>query len=776
MGNTLFRTALTRPLIFMIVFLISFSGLILQIALTRIFSTVAYYHFAFIAISVALFGWGFGGTLLHFLKQRLHTVTISVAFVFLIAYSLSLPTYLFTLMSFRFSQSHMGFLYAASLIPFFLAGTSLAFFYSELPRSANKLYLVDLAGAGFACLAVEPMLVLFGAESTVLFVGVIGSIVCVSLALSMERRTAIVLSFIILTLSSALLTLNLQSGMISVSNPDKVMFKLLQSNPDLRVTLTKWNSFSRIDVVEGFEGVLKAIIYIDAGASTDILRWSGSVEDLQYLKKDFDFLPYCLVDSPKTLIIGSGGGRDVLVALAGNSSRITAVELNPIVIEAVERYKEETADFYNNQKVELHVDEGRSFIKRSNETFDIITLTLVDSWAAISAGGYTLAENYLYTKEAFVDYISHLNDNGFLIMVRWEPEIPRLISTAAEALATLGENPHDVGKHIAVILHYVEPGIVRALFVLRKRPFTFSETQTVVNLASTLEPACSLWYVPDMKTAGEPYDRFFNGSLSLEEFCSAFPYRVDDSPYFFNIEKPIPRTLTDLTELALPVAGLSIIIPWVVEALARRRKNTAKSVGSNFRFNRYSLILFVVFFSMLGLGYMLIEIAIVQKFILFLGYPTRSLTVVLFSLLLSSGIGSLASGHFASSRRHLIRNVLVASIFVFLITSIYMSILPEIFELLLASQPLIRIVVAAILIFPLGVWMGVPFPSGIRLLHEVADENIPWMWGVNGSMSVFGTILASVVGITLGFGYAIIFGALAYLIAFLCAAIWLKQK
>jgi spermidine synthase len=528
------------------------------------------------AVSVALFGWGFGGIGLHFFKQKFHAIKLETALMILLGYSISMPVYLLTMMQFQFSQNYINLLYVISLTPFFLAGVFLTFFYSEYAGSASKLYLADLVGASCACLVVEPILVFLGAESTVLFLGVINSVVCVLLASLVNKRKVIAASIIVLVFTCTFFAFNVRSSFIAVSNPDKVMFKLLQSRSDLRVSFTKWNSFSRVDVVEGFGEPLQAIIYIDAGASTDILRWDGKIENIGYLRDTIDFLPYCLVDSPKTLIIGSGGGRDVLVALVGNSSKITAVELNPIVIEAVQRCKEETADVYSNQKTELYVDEGRSFIKRSNEKFDVITLTLVDSWAAISAGGYTLAENYLYTKEVFIDYINHLTDNGLLMMIRWAPEVPRLISTVTEAFATLGEDIHNVGKHVAVVLHDVEPGIVRALFVLKKTPFTQVEAETFLNQTQALGTSYHVYYIPYVKDDVEPYSELFDGLISLEQFCNVFPYRVDavsdDSPYYFNIEKNMPRTLGDLTMLALSLTVLSIMIPWVLGSWVKKGK------------------------------------------------------------------------------------------------------------------------------------------------------------------------------------------------------------
>ena len=780
MSNSLPRTTKISLLILSSVFLVSFTGLMLQVTLTRIFSTAIYYHYAFMAISVALFGWGFGGIGLHFLKQKLHAIKLEAALTILLGYSLSMLIYLLTMMQFQFSQNYINLLYVISLIPFFLAGTFMAFFYSEYAKLASKLYLADLAGASCACLLVEPILVFLGAESTVLFLGVVSSVVCIFLASLVNKRKVIAISIVVLVFTCTFFAFNVRSSFIAISNPDKVMFKLLRSRPELKVSFTRWNSFSRVDVVEGFDEPLQAIIYIDAGATTDILKWDGKIESIEYLRDSIDFLPYYLVNNPKTLIIGSGGGRDVLVALVGNSSKITAVELNPIVIEAVQRYKEETADVYNNQKTELYVDEGRSFIKRSNEKFDVITLTLVDSWAAISAGGYALAENYLYTKEAFMDYINHLTDNGLLVMIRWAPEVPRLIATVTEAFAMLGEDIHDVGKHVAVVLHDIEPGVVRALFVLKKALFTQAEAETFLNQTQALGASYHAYYIPYKKDDVKPYSDLFNGSISLEQFYNDFPYRVDavsdDSPYYFNNEKSMPKTLSGLTMLALSLAVLSIMIPWILGSLVKKGKNLKIGIQGSSNAYRFSLALFILYFSALGIGYILIEVAAVQKFILFLGYPTRSLTVILFSLLLSSGIGSFVSGRLASNHKDITKNITLACQFIILMASIYGFTLPKIFEFFLPLHSTLRIAATVMLVFPLGFCMGMPFPSGIRILHDTSKESIPWIWGINGSMSVLGSVFATINGIFLGFSYAFLFGAVTYFIALLCAVFWMKRR
>jgi len=763
--------------IFLSVFLVSFTGLTLQVTLTRIFSVSLFYHYAFMAISIALFGWGLGGIVLFFLKKKLRSVGSNVALAFILAYSISMPIYILSISQFQFLQDHIVVYYAISFIPFLLAGTSLAFFYSKYSDSANKLYLADLGGASFACLVVEPILVLFGAESTVLLLGVIGSVVSLSLATIGNRRRTIALGLVIFIFTFAFFAVNVQDNRLNVSGAKyKGMSKILKENPELIVSFSKWNSFSRINVVEGFSGAVQAIIYIDAGAATEVLKWDGKFQNIENIKDTAAFLPFYLVESPKTLIIGSGGGKDVLIALAANSSKIIAVELNPIVIEAVQRFREETSDIYNNPRVELYIDDGRSFTRRSEESFDVITLTLVDSYAAISSGGYALVENYLYSKEAFIDYLYHLTDNGLLALVRWSSEVPRLVSTTIEALTTFGVNTQDVGKHIAVVMFESDPS-VGCLFVVKKAPFTQVEAEMFLNKTLALGPSYNPFYIPYLKNDTEPYRQLFDGSISFEEYCNEFSYRVDavtdDSPYFFNFEKTIPDTLGDLTKFGLSLVFLSIVVPWTVRFLASKRKDSNLIVQSNL--DNCPLSLFVLYFSALGLGYILIEIAVMQKFILFLGYPTRALTAILFSLLASSGIGSFVSGQLASGCKAVAKCILLACLLIIVISSIYVLALPKMFDSLIPLPSSTRMAITFLLIFPLGFFMGMPFPLGIRELSKSSDESVPWIWGINGAMSVLGSIFAVITSIFLGFSYAIMLGTGAYFIALLCGMIWIKR-
>lgn len=760
----------SRPrflIILMGIFLVSFSGLVLEITITRIFSTTIGYHWAFVAISVALFGWGLGGIFLHFVGQRLHLRVMDFSPISVLVFSLSMPIYVWTILQFPMSPSYINFYYAASIIPFFLGGLFMALLFKNFAHSANKLYLADLAGASFACLSVEPLLSLLGAENTALVLGVTASIAGVLVSLASRKRKLVAICFIGLAINSSIFLGNIQYSFISAHiGTDRSLGRRLVLNPELNIVSTRWNSFSRIDVVEGpLPEHELALIVIDADAGTPVIKWNGTTEGAYYLKSTIDFLPYYLVNQPKTLIIGSGGGKDVIVSLVGGSSETIAVELNPIIVQVVKGYGEKAGNVYNRENVEVIVDEGRSFISRSKDKYDLIVLKLVDSWAAIAAGGYALSENYLYTSEAFEQYFEHLTDNGILAMVRWhKDETPRLVSTAVNVLQAKGKSVQEAGRHIAIVYgQEQEPGFL-SLFMMKKTPFSLTQARELRN--RTLIPASDLQicYIPYLHALA-PYSELFNGTISLNEFYDYYPYRIDpvtdDDPFYFNFERPIPKTLSGLIKLALLLTVFFIAIPWII-----RRQRTAKLPKNT--------LSFVTYFSLLGVAFMLLEIALIQRFILFLGHPTRALSVILFSLLLSSGIGSFVSAWAQKTRP--LKNVLLACTFIIIIITIYGLSLPSLFAFFLPEDIMARTVISVLLLFPLGFFMGIPFPTGIRFLTDSSDQSIPWMWGINGAMSVLGAVFATAIGIMWGFTYAMAIGALAYFIVFLCAWYFQTRK
>src|SRR5918911_1119245 len=438
-------------------FALSLSILLFEITLTRMFSIILWYNYAFMAISVAFFGLGIGAIIVHLRRNKIRTENLpSKILQFSIAFGISLPIFLF-LIGYVISPS-TSFIYLFFLIasiPFFFAGISIAFIYLAMPKEVTKLYFVDLAGAAGATIILDSLLQGFGAESLVLLIGVLATAppIIASLLFHPQKpkdhiagarveKRIFLYGIIFLCTASVLLGANFSFNILAIPpGENKGLNSYLADSSNNKHLSAQWNSFSRIDVIghNNINAKSRKIssILIDADALTPLLKWNGSIADIQWLKNFMDYIPYEISsNNNNTLVIGSGGGEDVLVALAGGAKNVTAVELNPLIISAAKRFGGSLAgNLYDRKDVHLFIDDGRRFISSTNSKYDKIVIKLVDSWAAQLAGGYALSENYLYTVEAFKQYLQHLNgDNGMLVMVRWNRELPRLIPLVVESL------------------------------------------------------------------------------------------------------------------------------------------------------------------------------------------------------------------------------------------------------------------------------------------------------------------------------------------------------
>ncbi|MFL6430757.1 MAG: hypothetical protein ACJ71X_04770, partial [Nitrososphaeraceae archaeon] len=656
------------------------------------------------AISVAFFGLGIGALLVHILKgkllrEKLPTKILQSA----VAFAISVPIFLLLIGHvIPSSTSYLYMFYLASSIPFFFAGISMALIYLAMPREISTLYFVDLIGAATATLILDTLMRSLGAESVLVAIDqlVIGPSLVVALLflpsqgkkvandpLAIENKTK-VYALIALAISGVLLTANVGFNILSIQPGEVKGLHYQLINPSAFKHLsTQWNSFSRIDVTKqmhyqntgnadntGRSRTLAAIV-IDADADTPIFRWNGSIADIQWLKQYMDYMPFEISSANNnTLVIGGGGGEDILVALAGGAKNVTAVELNPLIISAAKRFGGSLAgNLYDRKDVHLFIDDGRRFISSTNSKYDKIVIKLVDSWAAQLAGGYALSENYLYTVEAFKQYLQHLNgDNGMLVMVRWNIELPRLMPLVIESLkqqeakgataAAGGEgrtnSVQDISKQIVVVED--RPGLTfgsnnqrteyPVLVMVKNSPFTNSELDLIK--AKVARNDAKVIAMPGGYVQ-PPYDRLLlpvsNGSnknhqqsqqlqqpqpsydpQQLASFNLKPP--TDDSPFYFAKEQ-IPNQMLLLLETVL---GVSVVLGLLLAYYSRVNKIRLTSSSTS--------LFHIIFVICIGFGFVFLEITFIQKFLLLLGTPIMALTVILFSILLSSGIGAYLSG------------------------------------------------------------------------------------------------------------------------------------
>jgi predicted membrane-bound spermidine synthase len=540
----------------------------------------------------------------------------------------------------------------------------------------------------------------------------------------------------------AALVVDGRTGVFEIrSAPAKALYRHMAATPGTRIVLTGWNAYSRIDAVTGFEKPYLARLYIDSDAWTNVHRWDGRIESVAFMRDWYRALPFRLVPSaPRTLVIGPGGGADVLAALAAGSQRVTAVEMNPLMLGFVRHFGASAGNLYDQPRVETVLSEGRTFVRRTNRRFDVILLGFVDSWAAVASGGLSLSENHLYTVEAFRAYLDHLTPDGALVILRWADDAPRLVSNA---VALLG--PAAAGRRSAVLLETREgdrEDPPQMIFLLRKRPFTEEEAERMVAW-----PGVRPVIVPG-RHVEEPYASLFAGRTSLAQYVAQARTRVDpvydDRPFFFARAKPwgLPDSMRRaFLWILAPILALCAVL------LVRGRPAGEPTLP-------YAAS--VVYFASLGLGFIAVELALLEHLTLLLGHPIFTLSVLLFTLLAAGGLGSAASSRFRTGPVCLA----VAGL-----ASAGALALPRLVPALLALPLGARVALAVLLVAPLGFLMGMPFPRGLAATGRGPFPPPPFYWGLNGVFSVIGSMATMVTAVVLGFTAAMLGGAALYVVA-----------
>jgi hypothetical protein len=718
------------------IFLVTLSGLMFEVGLTRIFSATIWYHYAFVAISVALLGWGLGGFALHLLQGRVRFSRERAALVTL-AYGLSIPLALWLLVRAPFHPDRLSYYFAVSLLPFLLAGAALAMLFAVERERAGQLYFADLAGASLGALAVTFLLSWLGGEGAVLAV----AMAPLAAAAAFSRRLLAPAAVAALVVVVAVVA-NERTGLFKIrSAPTKGLYRHTAATPGATIALTGWNAYSRIDAVTGMEAPFLARLYIDSDAWTNILAWDGNVASLSWLRANYRTLPFDVAPpQPSTLVIGPGGGSDVLFALSAGASKVTAVEMNPLMLRFVRHFGARAGDIYDHPQVEAILSEGRTFVRRGGHAFDVVLMGFVDSWAAVASGGLSLSENHLYTVEAFRDYLERLSPAGQLVILRWDIDAPRLV---ANAVALVGAE--EAGRRVAVLLETREGNREdppQMIFMLKKRPWTAEETGRMLA-----RPGVQPVVVPG-RHVEEPYASLFAGRVSFADYVAQAKARVDpvvdDRPFFFARAKPWgldPRT----TRQFVPVLVLVLVLAALFLVFGRPRGAPVSLYSGS-----------VAYFASLGVGFIAVELALLQHLTLLLGHPIFTLSILLFTLLAAGGLGASASGRFR------LAPVCLATA---LLAGLYALALPRLVPVLLPLPLAARIAIGILLVAPLGFLMGMPFPRGLRATGQGPFPAPPLYWGLNGLFSVVGSLATMVTAVVFGFTWAMLGGALCYVAA-----------
>jgi hypothetical protein len=762
------------PQIYLCVALTTLATLLLELSLTRIFSVVFYYHFAFLAISIALFGLGVGGVLSYLvagwkrpLAYKLGSLSLANTFLTAIALAVIL------LQGNQIRVWDYVLIYFTTSLPFVASGIILSLAVSETIERINRVYFYDLLGAALGCMLLWPLLEILDGPGAVLSAAVVfGAAAAIWYSMAGSVRGRVV---------SVALALSLVAFLTYNKRHDLVGIRHAKNQTLVNETFKKWNSFSRIAIVHDpgdADNPPSDSIRIDADAQTGIAKFDFAAltaKDRQRLLQDGPALPYAVRPGAKALVIGPGGGYDVARAIATGSHDITAVEINPIIAETImqDKFAALSDNLYLRPDVHVHVEDGRSFVRRSQDHYQVIQATLVDTWASTAAGAFALTENNLYTSDAVRDYLLHLTDDGLVAFTRWGFDPPReslrLVSLAMRALGQIGDG--NAASHVIVGRQgSVQGWGAQDTVLISRKPFSAADIERARALlaASKMEAV----YYPGSEMRNPFRDLLLSPDPAEYQRQYAFDITpvTDNRPFFFYTVQPrdlvsfVRKGATGAADYnavnkAIPLLfglmGISLAATLLILALP------PLVLGARLPSHR-GVRGFLLYFLFIGAGYILIEVALIQKFVLFLGEPVYALTVVIFSMLVSSGLGSAFSKKLlGDSEDRLIKALGCVALLTALLAMLVSSTLTALVWLPLA----LKIVLTVVAIAPLGFTMGMPFPTALRRLEQWHPPSVRWAWSLNAASSVLGSVGALMCAIYLGLMQTLIIGGLFYLAA-----------
>lgn len=732
------------------------AGLAFQVALTRAFSLMFQYHYVFLVVSLATLGLGIGAAGGYALGKRLARHTNQAIMLSSGLLALVFPITAWALTQITSSDVTAGAL-IIPLVPFVLTGWISALLYTRYAKHSGTLYSADLIGAAGG-LIVGPLLIpLMGPFGTTAAMGVFAAIAALLLASgSWQRPAGIVLTLAVIVFA----VVNWQQELIAHdlrdlkdAPPDKTMVTILNDpTQHAEVVDTVWSPFAQVDVVEIRDESAK-YVFTDGGAGSIMLRYDpGSDEnDFAWMQDEIAYLPFETAPIDNTLIIGAGAGYDVVMAREAGAATITAVEINPAIVDITRDYADYNGNVLDLPGVDTVVTDGRNFVDRSDDQFDLIYLNFVYSQAA-RPGVSALSENYAFTTEALNAYWDRLSDDGRMAFVsHTSVHGLRLLLTAVEMLT------EDEGYTIAEALHHTllihrpnatDPTITPSVLIVSRDEWTEAEVSALLKVPSMagMEPQ----YLPYL---WEDYlAPLAEGQLSLKGYINAYKDHdiaptTDNKPFFYNLDHGLPEPLDTLAF----VSGLLATAYFIISAMLQ----PAKPVHE---WTRVSLL---AIFTLLGVGFMLAEITLIQHFRLLLGNPTLAFSLTLGALLLGSGLGSLTSQRIPFERLTVLMRAAAVFVTVWLAAAAFLY--AQIVDGALPMTMSARIAITVALILPPSVALGMLFPSGLRIAGQRDQSGIPIFWGMNAVASTFGGVLASVVAISIGFQGSLLLGAAMYL-------------
>ena len=757
-------------------FLVTGATLMLEVLNTRLLSVVTWYHLSFFAVSMAMFGMAVGALWVYLQPNRFDTGNaLDNLFRYSIRFAVSTIlchlVVIYTPLNIRdgwtlFDVVKLALITVAVAVPFFLSGVVVTVALTQVKGYSGLIYAVDLIGAAAGsvlCLLLLDALDITSATFVTAAIAFLGVFL-----FQCARRGARPWLWV------ALSSLVAAGAVGNFANPDgfRVYYPKGKVFPYGDAIQEYWSIHGQVlvsKVLEGgpyywgageeapeIEGMRLQAIVIDGEAFTALTEWDGDRDRLNWPRFDVTAMPYHLRPGGTAVVIGVGGGRDILTALWAGSSQITGIEINDAVLRVIQQERREFAQLATQPNVEFVHDEARSWLTRTEQKFDVIQMSLIDTWAATGAGAFTLSENGLYTVEGWQVFLDRLQPDGLFSVSRWYSpgalsETNRLISLAAMSLLRHGAaSPAD---HMALVSrHPLRRDHAVATLIVSPRPLAPADIDAIESIAA--DYGFTIHHTPRQRSS-EPLIRNVLSSTDTQQVLEAtrhqyldFTPPTDSRPYFFNILKPaallngggdfadhgivvrgnLLATYTLMLLCGLALAGVLLVIaaPLII---AGKPKMPNRIFFSG-----------LLYFACIGAGFMFVQIPLMQRFSVYLGHPVYAVAVLLFSMILAAGAGSFFSDRVAISRNS--RWVLlVPATIVLLLLMIYLISGPLI-ESTIAQGLFVRCLIVVALVGCAAVPMGMCFPLGLRLFREYSSECLPWMWGVNGAMGVLASVFA----------------------------------
>ncbi|MFC5519645.1 SAM-dependent methyltransferase [Polaromonas jejuensis] len=791
--------------------LISAAALAYEILLMRLFSIILWHHFAYMIISLALLGYGASGAVLTLaqraVQQRFAPLFSAAAAAFgvsaIVCFSLAqrVPFNPLEILWDPRQPAYLLAVYLLLLLPFLCAGACVCMALSCFRGMVPRIYSFDILGAGAGSLGVVALLFVLSPADALKLIGALGWVAAAVAWLECggPRRWP---AGLLMALAGLPLLLP-QAWVAPTMSPYKELSQILRI-PEARLVVEQSSPLGLVSVVESPRIPLRHApglslnattepppqlgVFIDGEGLNALTRFDGRQGSLVHLDQISSALPYHLLRHPRVLVLGAGAGADVLQAHYHDARQIDAVELNPQVVDLVARRFADYAGGLYSGIARVHVAEARGFVAASAERYDLIQVALLDSFSASSAGLYALSENYLYTVEALQDDLRHLQPGGLLAITRWVTLPPRdaLKLFAAAVVALEQSGVADPGSRLALVRSWKTS-------TLLVKNGAFDGADIAAIKAFCVARSFDLAFYPGMRpeeanryNVVEPPD-LFDGAAALlgpgrEEFLQGYKFHIapatDDKPHFFHFFKW--RSLPELWSLkgqgGLPLLewGYPVLVATLVQAaiasllliglplawvtwVGARQNNRMPLAGPRGRI--------LVYFLAIGFGFMFIEIAFIQKFVLFLSHPLYAVAVVLFAFLLFAGIGSRVSGRLAEGARAMRYPVAAVAGAICLSAALCLVLLSWLFQHPMGLPDAARILISAALIAPLAFFMGMPFPLGLAKVEATDARLIPWAWGINGCASVTGAVLATLLAIHIGFTAVVVAALVLYGVA-----------